>query len=191
MVDTLRDKVLKAATDYIAESGAEGLSFRQIAADAGVSHQAPYHHFGDRGAILTEIALRGFRSLAATLSAPVRSDEDGDLAVRLCERYVRFALANKGSFRVMFRRDLCRVESSPEVRSAGDAAFQPLLDGIESILGASATVDEIRLEATMMWSVAHGLATLLMDGPLEGTMGSVDDVGLLVRAVARRVQREY
>lgn len=187
MSETLKDKVIKAATDYIAESGAEGLSFRQIAADAGVSHQAPYHHFADRGAVFTEIALRGFRGLSEALSAPVRAGEDDDLAVRLCERYVRFALENKGSFRVMFRRDLCQFHESTEVQRAGDAAFQPLLDAVQQIVGPTAPLDEVRLQATMMWSVAHGLATLLMDGPLEGAMGEIDDIGPLVRAVARRL----
>ncbi|NBY62524.1 MAG: TetR/AcrR family transcriptional regulator [Actinobacteria bacterium] len=54
---TLREKVIKAAVKYVADNGPDGLSFRQIAADAGVSHQAPYHHFGDRSAIFGEIAL--------------------------------------------------------------------------------------------------------------------------------------
>ena len=187
MTESLRDRVLRAATDYIAQSGAEGLSFRQIAADAGVSHQAPYHHFGDRGAIFAEIALRGFRGLADALSAPPRPDEDDDLAVRLCERYVRFALENRGSFRVMFRRDLCQVEDFDEVRTAGDEAFHSLLNAVERIVGPSASVEDVRLQATLMWSVAHGLATLLLDGPLEGTMGEVADAGALARAVARRI----
>ena len=58
MAESLKEKVIRAAVDHIAESGPDGLSFRQIAADAGVSHQAPYHHFGDRDAIFTEIALK-------------------------------------------------------------------------------------------------------------------------------------
>jgi AcrR family transcriptional regulator len=62
----LREKVLKAAVKYIADSGPDGLSFRQIAADAGVSHQAPYHHFGDRSAIFSEIALQGSNSHSQT-----------------------------------------------------------------------------------------------------------------------------
>ncbi|MFM8663897.1 MAG: TetR/AcrR family transcriptional regulator, partial [Acidimicrobiaceae bacterium] len=61
MAQTLREKVIKAAVTYVADNGPDGLSFRQIAADAGVSHQAPYHHFGDRSAIFNEIALEGFR----------------------------------------------------------------------------------------------------------------------------------
>lgn len=187
MASSLRDKVIRAAVAYIARNGPDGLSFRQIAADAGVSHQAPYHHFGDRRAIFSEIAQLGFLKFAEELSAPPRADEDSDLAVRMCERYVDFALRNKGYFRVMFRADLCSMGESPETERAGDAAFQVLLDAVSRIVGESASVDDIRVQATAMWSAAHGLATLLVDGPLEMKIGTVEDRRALVHAVARRL----
>jgi len=183
----LREKVIKAAVAYIAESGPDGLSFRQIAADAGVSHQAPYHHFGDRGAIFTEIAREGFRKFTQMMSAPAARDEDADLAVRLCERYVDFATKNKGYFRVMFRSDLCHLDESTETRKVADEAFDTLLQAVQEILGDDASVDEIRVQATAMWAVAHGLAMLLIDGPLEHTIGQVSDRRALVRAVAYRM----
>ena len=131
MAQTLREKVIKAAVAYIAESGPDGLSFRQIAADAGVSHQAPYHHFGDRGAIFTEIAREGFRKFTQLMSAPAARGEDTDLAVRLCERYVDFATKNKGYFRVMFRSDLCHLDESTETQKVADEAFDTLLRAVK------------------------------------------------------------
>jgi len=184
---SLRDKVIRAAVAYIARNGPDGLSFRQIAADAGVSHQAPYHHFGDRGAIFSEIARLGFLKFADELSAPPRADEDSDLAVRMCERYVDFALRNKGYFRGMFRADLCNMGEAPETQRAGDTAFQVLIDAVSLIVGESASVDDIRVHATAMWSAAHGLATLLIDGPLEMKIGTVEDRRALVHGVARRL----
>ena len=187
MAQTLRDRVIKAAVRYIADSGPDGLSFRQIASDAGVSHQAPYHHFGDRSAIFTEIAREGFQKFTEVMSSPARRDEDSNLAVRMCERYVDFALTNKGYFRVMFRSDLCQMDESPETQRAADEAFDTLLFAVGEILGASASIDEIRVQATAMWSVAHGLATLLIDGPLEHKIGKVSDRRALVRGVANRM----
>ena len=187
MAQTLRDRVIKAAVKYIADSGPDGLSFRQIAADAGVSHQAPYHHFGDRSAIFTEIAREGFQKFTEVMSSPARRDEDSNLAVRMCERYVDFALTNKGYFRVMFRSDLCQMDDSPETQRAADEAFDTLLFAVGEILGSSASIDEIRVQATAMWSVAHGLATLLIDGPLEHKIGKVSDRRALVRGVANRM----
>ncbi len=186
MAQTLREKVIKAAVKYVADNGPDGLSFRQIAADAGVSHQAPYHHFGDRSAIFGEIALEGFRKFAAVMGAPARADEDTENCVRLCERYVDFAIANKGHFRVMFRADLCQMHESPETQKAADDAFATLLDAVSEMLGDSASIDEIRVQATAMWSLAHGLATLIIDGPLEKKIGKVSDRRALVRSVAQR-----
>ncbi|MFM9070040.1 MAG: TetR/AcrR family transcriptional regulator [Acidimicrobiaceae bacterium] len=185
MAQTLREKVIKAAVKYVADNGPDGLSFRQIAADAGVSHQAPYHHFGDRSAIFGEIALEGFRKFAAVMGAPARADEDSENCVRLCERYVDFAIANKGHFRVMFRADLCQMHESPETEKAADDAFATLLDAVSEMVGDSASLDEIRVQATAMWSLAHGLATLIIDGPLETKIGRVSDRRALVRSVAQ------
>ena len=183
---TLREKVIKAAVKYVADNGPDGLSFRQIAADAGVSHQAPYHHFGDRSAIFGEIALEGFRKFAVVMGAPARADEDSENCVRLCERYVDFAIANKGHFRVMFRADLCQMHESPETQKAADDAFATLLEAVSEMVGDSASIDEIRVQATAMWSLAHGLATLIIDGPLENKIGKVSDRRALVRSVAQR-----
>ena len=183
---TLREKVIKAAVKYVADNGPDGLSFRQIAADAGVSHQAPYHHFGDRSAIFGEIALEGFRKFAAVMGAPARADEDSENCVRLCERYVDFAIANKGHFRVMFRADLCQMHDSPETQKAADDAFATLLEAVSEMVGDSASIEEIRVQATAMWSLAHGLATLIIDGPLENKIGKVSDRRALVRSVAQR-----
>ena len=187
MAPTLRDRVITAAVKYIAESGPEGLSFRQIASDAGVSHQAPYHHFGVRSAIFSEIALQGFRKFTEVMSAPIKTGEDANLCVRMCERYVEFALTNKGHFRVMFRADLCHMDRSLETQHAADEAFGTLLTAVGEILGDSATIDDIRVQATTMWAAAHGLATLLIDGPLEHKIGKVSDRRALVRAVAYRM----
>ena len=188
---TLREKVIKAAVKYVADNGPDGLSFRQIAADAGVSHQAPYHHFGDRSAIFGEIALEGFRKFAVVMGAPARADEDTENCVRLCERYVDFAIANKGHFRVMFRADLCQMHESPEKEKAADDAFATLLAAVSEMVGDSASIDEIRVQATAMWSLAHGLATLIIDGPLEKKIGRVSDRRALVRSVAQRAAEGF
>ena len=187
MAETLKDKVIRAAVDYIAESGPDGLSFRQIAADAGVSHQAPYHHFGDRDAIFTEIGIIGFRMFADELAAPARRGEDPDVAIRMLERYVDFALTHSGYYRVMFRSDLCKIGESPELQKTADSAFDTLVDTVQTIVGPKATVEQIRVVATTMWSVAHGLATLLIDGPLENKIGTLRDRKKLIRAVGSQV----
>ncbi|MFM8861512.1 MAG: TetR/AcrR family transcriptional regulator [Acidimicrobiia bacterium] len=183
MPPDLRTTVLRSAVDHIAAHGPDSLSMREVARSAGVSHQAPYHHFTDRAGIFEAIAGEGFALLGVELLAAL--DEPGaDPATALLEGYVCFALDNPGHFRVMFRPDLCPEFSDPEVIDAADRTFGVLVDFVRDSLGPDASVDKIRARATAMWAVAHGLATLLIDGPLEKQLGQVSDRRRFIRAVA-------
>ena len=57
----LRQALLRAAKQLIAEAGIENLSLRKLAERAGVSRTAPYHHFSDKNDLLCAIAAEGFR----------------------------------------------------------------------------------------------------------------------------------
>jgi AcrR family transcriptional regulator len=61
----VRRLVLDAAIAIIELDGAESLSMREVARRAGVSHQAPYHYFGDRSGILAAISEEGARKRIA------------------------------------------------------------------------------------------------------------------------------
>lgn len=182
---TLRETVLRAAVDHIAEHGPDSLSFRQVAAAAGVSHQAPYHHFTDRRGIFRAITAEGFALFTDALRA-AEAEATGDPTVALLEGYVDFALAHRGHFRVMFRPELSNMPEDLELQEIADASFEVLLEHVHALLGEQASVDEIRVRATAMWALAHGLATLLIDGPLEAKIGPVADRRALVRAVAEQ-----
>ena len=182
---TLRETVLKAAVDYIADHGPDGLSFRQVAQAAGVSHQAPYHHFKDREGLFAAICQEGFARLTDAIKESGAASREA-----MCLAYIRFALDNKGHFRVMFRSDICNLEHYPEALVEADRAFGALADYVVEELGPRASVEEVRLNATYMWSIAHGLAMLLLDGPLEKKIGPVTDVDEFVMNVARLATRQ-
>jgi AcrR family transcriptional regulator len=177
----LRRQVLDAAVAIAATSGPDVISMREVARLAGVSHQAPYHHFGDRAGIFAAIAEEGFRMLAESIEA---STTLGTAA--MCEAYVHFALAHKGHFRVMMRNDLCSLEDYPAALTQADRAFNALRNEITVMLGEDSHDDEVNAHTAYMWSVAHGLATLLLDGPLLKKLGSVSDINALIRNVAHK-----
>ena len=179
--DGLRRQVLDAAVAIAATSGPDAISMREVARLAGVSHQAPYHHFGDRAGIFASISEEGFRMLAESIEA---STSLGTAA--MCEAYVHFALAHKGHFRVMMRNDLCSLEDYPSALVQADRAFNALRNEVVIIVGRDSHEDEANAHTAYMWSVAHGLATLLLDGPLLKKLGSVADVNDLIRNVARK-----
>ena len=178
--DGLRRQVLDAAVAIAATSGPDAISMREVARLAGVSHQAPYHHFGDRAGIFAAISEEGFRFLAESIEA---STTLGTAA--MCEAYVHFALAHKGHFRVMMRNDLCSLENYPSALIQADRAFNTLRNEVNVMLGEDSHEDDANAHTAYMWSVGHGLATLLLDGPLDKKLGGIADVNALVTQVAQ------
>jgi AcrR family transcriptional regulator len=178
--DPLRRVVLDAAVAIARDEGPDAISLRKVARDAGVSHQAPYHHFGDRAGIFASIAEEGFYKLSESL---ILSRSQGMSA--MCEAYVRFALDHAGHFRVMMRNDLCDLQNYPSAVLQADRAFNLLLEDVTAELGEGASTEEIKAHTAYLWSVAHGLATLLLDGPLEKKLEGIADVNVLIAHVAR------
>lgn len=162
-VDTRR-AVLDAAVAMAADGGPDSVSMREVARRAGVSHQAPYHHFTDRSGIFAAIAAEGFALLGQRFEEALTAD---DRPARRCfEAYLRTALEYPGHFRIMFRADLCGVATHDVARNAADAAYGRLQELVERTIGATADRRTAAAWSSLMWSSAHGFATLLLDGPL-------------------------
>ena len=160
----VRRLVLDAALDIITSSGAESLSMREVARRAGVSHQAPYHYFGDRSGIFAAISEEGFSALAGAFrdvqESTISAAKAGFIA------YLDFARSHVGHFRVMFRQDICGVQENEGTAIAASSAFDELLQMVASTIGSSVDPKAAHTFAFTMWSHAHGLATLVIDGPL-------------------------
>lgn len=159
----LRQRILETARQLLDEQGVAGLSLREVARRAGVTHQAPYHHFADRETILAELVTQGFEELARRLAAANEGGGDAHATMQASGlAYVGFALDQPGVFRIMFRRDLCDPARFPHVVSAGERAYAELLRLVQ-ILHGEAALDAL---AAMHWAQVHGLAMLLLDGAL-------------------------
>ena len=168
----VRRKVLDAAIEISASDGPDAVSMREVARRSGVSHQAPYHYFGDRAGIFAAIAEEGFVLLEEAMTeALVRSAHP----VRLCfESYLKIARHHLGHFRVMFRSDISGASTHESTHEAADRTFDALQAMVERTLNRPLSLDEKAVWTSLMWSLAHGFATLLVDGPLvvklpEGT----------------------
>src|ERR1700678_891 len=64
----LRDALLEAAERVLERDGVAGLTLRAVAREAGVSHAAPTHHFGDLTGLLSELAAIGFRQFNVAMT---------------------------------------------------------------------------------------------------------------------------
>ena len=172
----LRAALLSAAVESL-EAG-EPFSLRAIARRAGVSPTAPYRHFADREALDSAVAVAGFRDLQADLEAALAVLADPavpeDVIAALGVSYVGFALRRPAVFRLMFGNE-CDEEDSERVL-ASEQLHGMLSQEIERLFpGASNSNLSIAL-----WSMAHGLAFLHLDGKLRPQ--TRDDVAVRVKS---------
>jgi AcrR family transcriptional regulator len=167
----LRQDLLDAAIAAVASQDPAQLSLRAIARELGVSHAAPKNHFADKTALFTAIAVEGFTGLGAALDAaqnPVPDGPNDGIASleRAGQAYVAYAMANPGCFRVMWRNELLN-EEAPALKQASDDAFASLIRAISTGQAAGwASARDTRDVAVYAWSLVHGVAQLLLDGPL-------------------------
>jgi AcrR family transcriptional regulator len=163
----LREKVLEASLALIEEGGLDRLSMREVARKAGVSHQAPYHYFGGREAILAALAGEGFSKLGQSLvRAAAQAGSEPVKAVEAMGRaYVEFALRNPAHFQAMFRADAVPLDRYPDARKREDEAFGKLVEGIGQAF-ANQPADVRQEIAIACWAMVHGLATLILEGSL-------------------------
>lgn len=159
---SLRSTVIAAAVAEVEAVGAAGVSLREIARRAGVSHAAPMHHFGDKTGLFTAIAAEGFRLTAEAIGSRVTGPFgflDGGAA------YVEWAIGHPGYFEVMYRPGLYRSDD-PDLVVAKDAAFD-VVNGGGAALATEWGIEDVEGMVLAGWSLAHGLATLILAGNLE------------------------
>ncbi|SEH62937.1 DNA-binding transcriptional regulator, AcrR family [Mycolicibacterium rutilum] len=155
----LKAVILAQAAELVAERGADGISLRELARAAGVSHAAPAHHFTDRRGVFTALAAEGWRKLAAALAEARPEFIDAALA------YVRFALDHPGHYAVMFDRSLVDPDD-PELRAAQDAAGDELRRGVGTLDDPRA-VEDPRAAALAAWSLVHGFSLLWLNKAID------------------------
>jgi AcrR family transcriptional regulator len=94
----LRRELLLTSRQLLDEGGPAALSMREVARRAACTHQAPYHYFENREAIIASLVADGFEALAACLKeANDLSTTQGVRAVLVASAaaYVAFALPER------------------------------------------------------------------------------------------------
>src|SRR5262249_1535149 len=167
----LREALLRAALELIAQKGPAGFTFAEAARWAGVSPAAPYRHFRDRDELLASVALRGFERFAIVLDRAWGDGGPQPFAAldRLGKAYLEFARAEPAYYSAMFEAGI-PLATSPELREAGERAFVVLRSAAE-MLCAQAPLQSrppVLMVALHIWSMSHGIASLFGRGDAAG-----------------------
>lgn len=175
----LRRALLDAGIELARDGGPDAVVLREATRRAGVVPNAAYRHFASRHELL--LAVRGEALSAAAqamekeLSAVPRDQPPADFArahVRAVgTAYLRFAQAEPGLFRTAFvvSKEGEGVIGPASAGSSGMDPFQLLGAAIDRLVDAGVLDPARRPNAEYVaWSAVHGLALLIIDGPLRG-----------------------
>jgi AcrR family transcriptional regulator len=158
----LRAALIAAATRLLARDGATAYTLRAVAGAAGVSQAAPYHHFKDKDDLLDAVVAAGFERLAGLQERTMLKERGGYEKLRANGiAYMTFAVTEPVLFRLMFGRDFLRPSFQARYRTVAGRSFALFADACrEATAGATTNPALFQLSA---WSLAHGLASLLVD----------------------------
>lgn len=154
----LREQLLLAGEQALAEMPLEQVSLREIARRAGVSHAAPKHHFASMGDLLGEIAARGFQKFVAALDEAAKQTTTQSPEGRLIAMgwaYLRFAEKHRAVYSLMFGK-VENMAMTPTMVQSSLAAWAQLENAVAAITGRNLAP----IGALHVWSSVHGLSML-------------------------------
>lgn len=162
----LREALIEAALELIAEKGPVGFTVAEAARSAGVSPAAPYRHFRDRDELIADVARRGFVRFESELDRAWNGGLPEPIAAfnRVGKAYLAFARSEPAYYSAMFEAGL-PLHAYPDLIEAGERAFAVLRRAAEAL---AARLPAAQRPALMMglhiWSLSHGIASLFARG---------------------------
>ncbi len=179
----LRRALLEAGIELARSGGPDAVVLREATRRAGVAPNAAYRHFASRQALLQAVRAAALSALAlameaelAALPADLAPAEFARASVRAVGTgYLRFARAETGLFRTAFVASGDLQPTAPDPAKAGESGLNPfelLAAALDRLVNAGVMPPERRPGAEFLaWSAVHGLAMLVIDGPLASVVG--------------------
>lgn len=182
----LRRALLDAALELVKEHGPSGITLREAARRAGVTHAAPYRHFADKEALLAALAEEGFMRLRAETEEAIQGTQGVARLEQIGVCYIRFARRNPSQFRVMFGAEVGDKRRYPSLVQADQAVFDLLSEAIRGAQeqGELPPGNPARM-GLVSWSMLHGVASLIVDGQMERAGVRDEAIDDFARRVAR------
>ena len=163
----LKEALVRAALELIAEKGPAGSTFADAARSAGVSPAAPYRHFRDRDELLSNVARRGFEQFTTALTRAWDEGRPDTLSAfdRLGKAYLNFAKREPAFYSAMFEAGV-PLDTEPQLRETGERAFAVLRNAAEKLVGEMPAKGRppALMVALHIWSLSHGIASLFSRG---------------------------
>jgi AcrR family transcriptional regulator len=181
-----RERLCELATRIFVERGPENFNMRLLAAELGVSAMTPYRYFKDKDEILSIIRARAFSRLADQLEqALVSPGSPPERSAAVGRAYIRFALEEQTSYRLIFDFAEPKGTPAPELAEAESRARDAMTDHVRLMVDHGYYDGDPELIGHVFWASLHGLVVLHLAGKLDG------DFDTLLREMRRILQDAY
>lgn len=170
----LRDRVVEAALDLLAESGAVGVTARSLATRADTSPPAVYELFGDKAGVVRALYFEGFRRLSEALSGLRESDDSVADLWALAAAYRNFVRNNRDLAEVMFSRPFTDFAPGPDEMAATASVRILVVDRLRRCIDARRLQGDETDLAHVFVSLVQGLAFAEAAGRLGTSTESVE-----------------
>jgi AcrR family transcriptional regulator len=179
----LRNALVQAGLEVLANEGVSGLNLRKVARKAGVSEAAPYRHFEDKQALLAAIAQDGFQRLSTQLGAALEqaSDDVQSQLLTITRAYVQFGLKHPALMREMFSGLMLTRSTYPDLQAAADQCGLVVCDII--LRGQEQGIiqpGDSKAIFSVFWSTIHGLTMLLLERQMPEVLSDPDRLDPLI-----------
>lgn len=169
--------------DLLREHPPAALSLREVARRAGVSHNAPYHHFGDRRQLLKRVAERSMADLlAAQRAASEAAVDPADRLLAVAVAYVEYAARHPHPFSAIYDPEICVPGAPTETMAALIEENEAL---VARAVGEAWGEADLEARTAGVWAAAHGVATLAVAGHLTAAQARSALRAVLAGAGAR------
>jgi len=162
----LAESLLDAVDEIATQFGLEAVTLRACAKLVGVSPSSAFRHYADKRALFTAFATRALLQLSDAMSdAKTQAEKDGANAFQAVGlAYVEFAIDKPAFFRAMWREEAIYTKDS-NYQAAASTLSSYLTGGFANTI-EDTDPDSFSPQELLAWSSVHGLANLMVDGPV-------------------------
>ncbi|MES2436329.1 MAG: TetR/AcrR family transcriptional regulator [Pseudomonadota bacterium] len=163
----LRQALVEAALELIADQGPTGFTLSEAAKTADVTPAAVYRHFAGRDDLIAEVARQGYDIFAALMEFAYNNGQPTALAAfeATGRAYLAFARKYPGHYKAMFESGLS-LQAHPDlaiVAQKARAVLEQAADKLSQHLPVGKRPPSSMFSAHI-WAMSHGVVELYMRG---------------------------
>ncbi|KOS01705.1 TetR/AcrR family transcriptional regulator [Paenibacillus polymyxa] len=169
----IRRKIIEAARSLFLNQGYAEVSMRKIADQIEYSPTTIYHYFANKEAVVRELLVEGNTLFLQALQQRVDEAQAAglnalDTLKTVSDAYVRFGTANPEYYNILFISNLESVSLVSLIDSGRFRGFELLEAGLKAAMEEGCIIQgDERLIARSVWSMLHGLTSLLLNFELS------------------------